>query len=53
LKNRINKRKQEYQTLGLRLMLLLFYYVHKITGGAAKLRDKAEKRGLQIIDVLS
>ena len=28
-------------------------YVHKITGGAAKFRDKAEKKGLQIIDVLN
>ena len=28
------------------------YYVHKITGGAAKFREKAEKRGLRIIDVL-
>ena len=28
-------------------------YVHKITGGAAKFREKAEKKGLQIIDVLS
>ena len=28
-------------------------YVHKIMGGAAKFREKAEKRGLQIIDVLS
>ena len=28
-------------------------YVHKITGGAAKFRDKAEKRRLQIIDVLN
>ena len=28
-------------------------YVYKITGGAAKFRDKAEKKGLQIIDVLS
>ena len=28
-------------------------YVHKITGGAVKFRDKAEKKGLQIIDVLS
>ena len=27
-------------------------YVYKITGGAAKFREKAEKRGLQIIDVL-
>lgn len=26
-------------------------YVHKITGGAAKFREKAEKKGLQIIDV--
>ena len=34
-------------------MLLLFYYVHKISGGAAKFREKTEKRGLQIIDVLS
>ena len=29
------------------------YYVHKITGGAAKFREKAEKRGLRIIDVLN
>ena len=28
-------------------------YVHKITGGAAKFREKAGKRGLQIIDVLN
>ena len=28
-------------------------YVHKITGGAAKFREKAEKRKLRIIDVLS
>lgn len=35
----------------IRLMLLLFYYVHKITGGAAKLREKEEKKGLKIIDV--
>ena len=28
-------------------------YVHKITGGAAKFRDKAEKKGLQIINVLN
>ena len=28
-------------------------YVHKITGGAAKFREKAEKKGLQIIDVLN
>ena len=28
-------------------------YVHKITGGAAKFREKAEKRGLQIIDVVN
>ena len=28
-------------------------YVHKITGVAAKFREKAEKKGLQIIDVLS
>ena len=27
-------------------------YVHKITGGAAKFREKAEKKGLQIVDVL-
>ena len=39
--------------MNLRLMLLLFYYVHKITGGAAKFREKAEKKGLQIIDILS
>ena len=26
--------------------------VHKITGGAVKFREKAEKKGLQIIDVL-
>ena len=26
-------------------------YVYKITGGAAKFREKAEKKGLQIIDV--
>ena len=28
-------------------------YVHKVTGGAAKFRDKAMKKGLQIIDVPS
>ena len=28
-------------------------YVHKITGGAAKFREKAEKNGLRIIDVLN
>lgn len=28
-------------------------YVYKITGGAAKFREKAGKKGLQIIDVLS
>ena len=28
-------------------------YVHKITGDAAKFREKAEKRGLRIIDILS
>ena len=28
-------------------------YVYKITGGAAKFREKAEKRKLRIIDVLS
>ena len=28
-------------------------YVHKITGGAAKFMEKAEKRGLRIIDILS
>ena len=27
-------------------------YVHKVTGGASKFRVKAEKRGIQIIDVL-
>ena len=27
-------------------------YVYKITGGAAKFREKAEKRGLEIINVL-
>ena len=27
-------------------------YVHKITGGAAKFREKAEKKGLRIINVL-
>ena len=26
-------------------------YVHKITGGAAKFREKAEKKGLKVIDV--
>lgn len=29
------------------------YYVHKITGGAAKFREKGEKKGLRIIDVLN
>ena len=28
-------------------------YVHKITGGAAKFKDKAKKKGLRIIDVLN
>ena len=28
-------------------------YVHKITGGEAKFREKAEKKGLRIIDVLN
>ena len=28
-------------------------YVHKITGGAAKFREKAEKRRLKILDVLN
>ena len=27
-------------------------YVYKITGGAAKFREKAEKKGLRVIDVL-
>ena len=27
-------------------------YVHKITGGAAKFREKAERKGLRIINVL-
>ena len=27
-------------------------YVHKVTGGAAKFREKAEKKGLRIINVL-
>ena len=53
LNNRKNKRQQEYQTLTKRLMLLLFYYVHKIAGFAAKFREKAKKRKLRIIDVLS
>ena len=26
-------------------------YVHKITGGAAKFREKAEKNGLRVVDV--
>ena len=26
-------------------------YVHKITGGSAKFREKAEKKGLKVIDV--
>ena len=26
-------------------------YVHKITGGAAKFREKAERKGLKVIDV--
>ena len=26
-------------------------YVYKVTGGAAKFREKAEKKGLQVIDV--
>ena len=28
-------------------------YVYKVTGGAAKFREKAEKKGLRIIDVLN
>ena len=28
-------------------------YVHKITGGAAKFRDKAEKKGINVIDVMN
>ena len=28
-------------------------YVYKVTGGAAKFREKAEKKGIRIIDVLS
>ena len=28
-------------------------YVHKITGGAAKFRDKAEKKGLKVINLLN
>lgn len=28
-------------------------YVHKITGGAAKFREKAEKKGLRVIDILN
>lgn len=28
-------------------------YVHKITGGAAKFREKAKKKGLRIVDVLN
>ena len=27
-------------------------YVYKITGGAAKFRDKAEKKGLRVVDVM-
>ena len=27
-------------------------YVHKITGGAAKFREKAEKKGLRVVDVM-
>ena len=27
-------------------------YVHKITGGAAKFREKAEKKGLQVINLM-
>ena len=34
-------------------LMLLFYYVHKITGGAAKFREKAEKKGLRIIEALN
>ena len=26
-------------------------YVHKITGGAAKFREKAEKKGLRVVDI--
>ena len=26
-------------------------YVHKITGGAAKFRNKAEKKGLRVVDI--
>ena len=28
-------------------------YVHKITGGAVKFREKAEKKGLQVINILN
>ena len=28
------------------------YYVHKITGGAEKFREKAEKKRLRVIDIL-
>ena len=28
------------------------YYVYKITGGAAKFREKAEKKGLRVMQVL-
>lgn len=28
-------------------------YVHKITGGAARFREKSEKKGLRIIDVMN
>ena len=27
-------------------------YVHKITGGAAKFREKAEMKGLRVVDVM-
>ena len=45
-----NKKQAGVSDLNVRLMLL-FYYVHKITGGAAKFREKVDKRKLQVIDL--
>ena len=39
------------QSAVIRQSAIAVCYVYKVTGGAAKFREKAEKRGLQIIDV--
>ena len=50
MSNRINERKQEYQTLDLRLMLLLFYFLFGFVEGGAgravKIRLKCGKEGV-------